>query len=59
MIPIGILILGYTGFPTAQDIAAIWRTGRAQPYVETPPYAEGPEPYDPSRPYNPNDTGAN
>jgi len=63
MMLIGILILGYTGFATAQDIAAIWRTGRAQPYVEG---REGrdcyqdaaPEPYEPSPiPFNPNDTG--
>jgi hypothetical protein len=59
MMLIGILILGYTGFATAQDIAAIWRTGRAQPYVETPPYAEQPEPYEAARSYNPNDTGSN
>ncbi|MFC5760504.1 hypothetical protein [Rhizobium sp. GCM10022189] len=32
MMLIAILILGYTGFATAQDVAAIWRTGRANPY---------------------------
>ncbi|WP_174051650.1 hypothetical protein [Rhizobium rhizogenes] len=34
MMLIGILILGYTGFATAQDVIAIWRTGRALPYRE-------------------------
>jgi hypothetical protein len=29
---ITLLVLGYTGFATAQDVAAIWRTGRANPY---------------------------
>lgn len=64
MMLIGILVLGYTGFATAQDVAAIWRTGRAKPYRdfeddrEPPSYPE-PEPYDPpTRPYNPNDTGS-
>lgn len=32
-----VLALGYTGFATAQDIAAIWTTRSAQPYQEPPP----------------------
>ncbi|MDI7924615.1 hypothetical protein [Ferirhizobium litorale] len=38
IIATGLLILiggsvgGYMGFATAQDVAAIWRTGRALPY---------------------------
>ncbi|MGY5811993.1 hypothetical protein ACXHXG_30375 [Rhizobium sp. LEGMi198b] len=32
MMLIGILVLGYTGFATVQDVIAIWRTGRALPY---------------------------
>lgn len=31
---IAILILGYTGFATVQDVIAIWRTGRALPYQD-------------------------
>lgn len=59
MMLIGILILGYTGFATAQDVAAIWRTGRAQPYVETPePYGPTVEPYvPPPEPFDPADRG--
>lgn len=59
MMLIGILVLGYTGFATAQDVAAIWRTGRAQPYVETPPeYTETTEPYvAPAEPFNARDQG--
>lgn len=29
----GVLVLGYTGFATVQDVIAIWRTGRALPYA--------------------------
>lgn len=32
---IGILVLGYTGFATIQDVAAIWRTRSARPYDDT------------------------
>lgn len=42
---ISVLVLGYTGFATVQDIAAIWRTGTAMPYRETP--QPDPLPYDP------------
>jgi hypothetical protein len=55
---IAILILGYTGFATVQDIAAIWRTGRAQPYVEGNGYSATAEAYTPPpEPYTTNDTG--
>lgn len=64
MMLIGILVLGYTGFATAQDVAPIWRTGRARPYRyfeedrEPHPCSEL-EPYEfPDRPFNPNDTGS-
>lgn len=59
MMLIGILILGYTGFATAQDIAAIWRTGRAQPYVESQSgFSPTAEPYEPpEEPFDPSDTG--
>lgn len=30
---ISVLVLGYTGFATAQDIAAIWRTRSGLPYA--------------------------
>ncbi len=33
---IAALVLGYTGFATAQDIAAIWRTRSGLPYAPTP-----------------------
>lgn len=59
MMLIAILILGYTGFATAQDIAAIWRTGKAQPYTENQ-YSSSEEPYEPpSRPFTADDTGPN
>lgn len=29
---IGILVMGYTGFATVQDVIAIWRTGKGMPY---------------------------
>src|SRR5690606_12132794 len=32
MLLVAVLVLGYTGFATFQDIAAIWRTGSALPY---------------------------
>lgn len=38
VILIMILVLGYTGFATIQDIIAIWRTGTGLPYA-TPPVA--------------------
>lgn len=38
MLLICVLVLGYTGFATIQDIAAIWRTGTGLPYA-TPPVA--------------------
>lgn len=38
MLLICVLILGYTGFATIQDIAAIWKTGTGLPYA-TPPVA--------------------
>lgn len=59
MMLIGILILGYTGFATAQDVVAIWRTGRAQPYVEAlPEYSDTAEPYTPpADPFDPSDRG--
>ena len=34
----GVLVLGYAGFATVQDVIAIWRTGRALPYA--PPAAD-------------------
>lgn len=39
---IAALILGYTGFATAQDIAAIWRMKSGRPYAEpeTAPYRQ-------------------
>jgi hypothetical protein len=39
---IGALVLGYTGFATAQDIAAIWRTRRGNPYSPPPSDEPGP-----------------
>ena len=58
------LVLGYTGFATTQDIAPIWRTGRARPYRDfeedrEPPPCSEPEPFElPDRPFNSNDTGS-
>ena len=41
---IAILILGYTGFATVQDVIAIWRTGRALPYRDdSDPPADPPD----------------
>lgn len=31
-----VLVTGYTGFATAQDIAAIWTTRTARPYADPP-----------------------
>ncbi len=31
-----VLVTGYTGFATAQDIAAIWTTRSARPYCDPP-----------------------
>lgn len=39
LVLIGVLVLGYTGLATVQDVIAIWRTGRALPYA--PPRDEG------------------
>jgi hypothetical protein len=39
------LVLGYTGFATAQDVAAIWTTRTAKPYAE-PPQEPTPAPVD-------------
>lgn len=33
---ISVLVLGYTGLATAQDIAAMWTTRTARPYSEPP-----------------------
>lgn len=33
MLLISVLVLGYTGFATIQDIAAIWRTRSGLPYA--------------------------
>lgn len=33
---IGVLVMGYTGFATVQDVVAIWRTGRGLPYAPPP-----------------------
>jgi hypothetical protein len=37
---IAVLVLGYTGFATIQDVAAIWRTGTGLPYRNPPAAAE-------------------
>jgi D-alanyl-lipoteichoic acid acyltransferase DltB (MBOAT superfamily) len=37
MILIAVLVLGYTGFATVQDVAAIWRTGTGLPYAPQNP----------------------
>lgn len=41
-----VLVLGYTGFATAQDVVAIWTTRTARPYAEPQqeptPYADPP-----------------
>ena len=44
------LVLGYTGFATFQDIAAIWRTGSARPYADPPQIAETGPPFDTQNP---------
>jgi len=41
MVLIGILILGYTGFATVQDVIAIWRTGTGLPYKDPPAAIDG------------------
>ncbi|MBB3772010.1 hypothetical protein FHS55_002619 [Angulomicrobium tetraedrale] len=43
MVLIAVLILGYSGFATAQDVAAIWATRSGLPYAPTayPPTAVG------------------
>lgn len=55
------LVFFYTGFATAQDIAAILATRTGLPYASPPVAVDGEpivEPYEPSgRPFNPNDTG--
>jgi hypothetical protein len=33
---VSVLVLGYTGLATAQDIAAIWTTRTARPYADPP-----------------------
>jgi hypothetical protein len=38
---IAVLVLGYTGFATFQDIAAIWRTGTGLPYKNPPAAIDG------------------
>ncbi len=38
---IGILVLGYTGFATVQDVTAIWRTGTGLPYKDPPAAIDG------------------
>jgi hypothetical protein len=54
------LVLFYTGFATAQDIAAIVATKTGLPYANPPVAVDGepfgPEPYDPpGRHFNPSD----
>lgn len=34
---VGVLVLGYTGLATVQDLLAIWRTRSALPYAPPPP----------------------
>jgi hypothetical protein len=41
LVLIGILILGYTGFATVQDVIAIWRTGTGLPYKDPPAAIDG------------------
>lgn len=38
---IAVLILGYTGFATVQDVIAIWRTGTGLPYKNPPAAIDG------------------
>ncbi|WP_018900435.1 hypothetical protein [Rhizobium sp. 2MFCol3.1] len=60
-----VLVLGYTGFATVQDIIAIWRTGTGLPYATPPVAVDGdpvdracPEPYEPPpQPFNAKDEG--
>ncbi|TDT94934.1 hypothetical protein DFO45_2692 [Azorhizobium sp. AG788] len=37
LILVGLLVLGYTGLATVQDLLAMWRTGSALPYAPPPP----------------------
>jgi hypothetical protein len=39
-----VLVTGYTGFATAQDIAAIWTTRTAKPYSDPPQEPTPPPP---------------
>lgn len=39
-----VLVTGYTGFATAQDIAAIWTTRTARPYADPPQEPTPPPP---------------
>ncbi|ESZ60632.1 hypothetical protein NL532_23965 [Mesorhizobium sp. C120A] len=41
-----VLVTGYTGFATAQDIAAIWTTRTARPYSDPPQEPTPPPPAD-------------
>lgn len=43
---VAVLVLGYTGLATVQDITAIWRTGTGLPYA-TPPKAIAGDPVEP------------
>lgn len=43
---IAILVVGYTGFATAQDIAAIWTTRTGRPYADPPTEPTPPPPPD-------------
>lgn len=38
---ITVLVLGYGGFATIQDVAAIWRTGTGLPYKNPPAAIDG------------------
>ena len=38
-----VLVLGYTGFATVQDVMAIWRVRSAHPYREEPTEAPPPD----------------
>lgn len=49
---IGILVLGYTGFATVQDVIAIWRTGTGLPYKDPPAAIDG-EPQPPAEEQKP------
>ncbi len=43
---ISVLVLGYTGLATAQDIAAMWTTRTSRPYSEPPQEPTPPPPPD-------------